>query len=703
MNLKTISIAASIFMVSSLYAQPSIKKFNENQQAVFEFLADDMQYSKTLVIGKGNATVINLDYLITADEANYDTKTGEITLIGNVSAYKGNSLFLKSDSIKIKMQENYSFLEPFYLQDSASGIWVSADEAEFNDTIYRTSDASVSSCSINNPIWSLKASSGEYDTQKEWMSLWNPRLCIYNMPVMYFPYLSFSLGFKRKSGLLYPLFGNSRDDGFLYSQPIFIAPSNFWDMTFAPQVRSKRGAGFYNEFRFIDDKDEILWLNLGYFANKKDYQERYDLENRNHYGLQLKYERKDLLSSEDSYFYEDGMHADISQVSDIDYFRLQNNNAEDKTDLQGNLLTSRFNYFLKSDSDYIGLYARYYSNLEQNSNANTIQTLPEIQYHRQIDNILVDDLYYSFDYKITNYTRREGFSATQQQVYLPFIYTKEVFDDYLNLSISPVVYATAVDYSRSNFDSGRYVNNHYVFKANTDLMKSYDNFGHTINLEAKYIMSGFDYKSGYFDQFFVLPGSDDEVELSIFQSFYDNDNNLKLSHKLKQYYYFIDNGEKIGELESELEYFYDYHWRFLSSIFYNHTEARISEATHQISYTNNDELSLFFGHFVRERFAREDLSQWRFGEANYINAGFYKSFAYFDVFANIGYDYKEDYFKTWSVGINTQVRCFKLGLKYASEVYPTLTTRGVEARDDKYVLLTLELMPLLKNGLKIGS
>lgn len=85
-----------------------------------------MEYSESKVIGKGHATVINLDYFVTANEATYDTQSGEIILNGNVNAYKGNSLYLKAQNVKIKIQQDYSFLEPFYLQDSMSGLWVDA-------------------------------------------------------------------------------------------------------------------------------------------------------------------------------------------------------------------------------------------------------------------------------------------------------------------------------------------------------------------------------------------------------------------------------------------------------------------------------------------------------------------------------------------------------------------------------------------------
>lgn len=699
-------VAALALSPSNMEARAAIKQFNQQQESIFEFLADDMEYNKTQIIGKGHVTIINRDYFVTANKAIYDTQKQEILLSGNVNAYKGNSLYLKSQEVKIRLQEDYSFLEPFYLQDSESGLWVDSKSAEFNNNIYQTKETNISTCSVNNPIWTIKAKEGEYDANDEWLTVWHPRLCIYDVPVLYFPYLSFSLGYKRKTGLLYPLVGNSSDDGFFYSQPIFIAPDDNWDMTFMPQIRTKRGGGFYNEFRMIDDQDKILWVNLGYFGNSRSYQQTYDLENRDHYGIQLKYERENLFSKPENYFYEDGLYVDISQISDIDYFRLQEEDAQNIADLQGNLLTSRLNYYLKSSEDYLGFSARYYSDLEQTSNANTLQTLPEIQYHRQIDNILLDNLYYSFDYKASNFTRPVGYRAIQQEAELPIIYTQSLLNDFLNVSLSPIFYGTSVDYSNKqqdlNLNNGRYFSQYYRFKANTDLVKKYDSFGHTISLEAEYTLPGFEHKEGDFTSFFTLPGDRQELKLGGTQYFYTLDNSLILSHKMEQYFYFEDNDNKLGELENEIQYFYNNQWSFVSDIFYSHKEARISEATHQVNY-ESDYIKASFGHFVRESFAKEDWINGRFGEANYINMGFRKEFENFDVFANAGYDYREKYFKTWQVGVDMQIRCFSFGVKYVSEIYPMLTSRGAEARDDKYILFTIQFIPLLSSDLKMGS
>ena len=54
------SIAAALAL-QPLQARPSVKQFNKNQEAIFEFVADDMEYDNSIIIGKGHAAVINLD------------------------------------------------------------------------------------------------------------------------------------------------------------------------------------------------------------------------------------------------------------------------------------------------------------------------------------------------------------------------------------------------------------------------------------------------------------------------------------------------------------------------------------------------------------------------------------------------------------------------------------------------------------------
>ena len=83
--------------------------------------------------------------------------------------------------------------------------------------------------------------------------------------------------------------------------------------------------------------------------------------------------------------------------------------------------------------------------------------------------------------------------------------------------------------------------------------------------------------------------------------------------------------------------------------------------------------------------------------------GFEKECANLYICASAGYDYEEEYFKAGQIGLETTIRCFAFGIKYVSEIYPKLTTRGAEAQDDKYVLFTIRFIPLLSTDVRAGS
>ncbi|MGP1450828.1 MAG: LPS-assembly protein LptD [Wolinella sp.] len=694
---------AVLLMSECAWGRASIERFDSAQNKVFEFLADNMDAKDTTLFGKGNVTLINLDYYITANSARYDMESGEIELNGNVNVFKGNALYLKSQNVKVELNGDYAFLEPFYLQDSSTGMWISSSQAEFSEETYRVGESILSTCNASQPIWHIEMSEGFYDTTDEWMKLWDSRLYFYRYPIFYTPYLSFSAGYKRKTGLLYPSLSHSNDDGFSYTQPIFIAPEDTWDMTVTPQIRTMRGKGVFSEFRLADDKNSVLWINGGTFRNTDFYKDKHDLKNRTHIGYQMRYHRHSLLANYFDYFDEDGLYIDFTHLNDIDYLRLQKN-GEDGVDIRDRLLTSRLSYYLKGERDYIGFYAKYYIDLAKANNDTTLQTLPTLHYHRRTSPLFVENLTYSFDYKAKNLTRKEGYEAIQHELDIPFRYTIPLVNDYFALSFGTNLYATKVNYrsvahSLDDFiDNGKFYSNYYIATINSDLARFYGDMLHTLHLEASYITPGAKERHGDFTDVLILPGASEEIALKMSQYFY-TDSRLRLYHQLEQSFYLDDYDYKYGELENELRYYISNNWSLSSSLIYSHEEEKIAETSHDIEYTE-DYFSAYLGHFFRERKLRRKEGGNRFLEANFIRAGFRKEFEEVTLFADAGYDYTEDYFRRWSVGISKDVKCFSYTLRFVNEIRPVLTTTGAKPTEDRYVMFEFRFIPVMSARIK---
>ena len=71
---------------------------------------------------------------------------------------------------------------------------------------------------------------------------------------------------------------------------------------------------------------------------------------------------------------------------------------------------------------------------------------------------------------------------------LPINYNKYFFDDFLYLNIGNEVVFNQFNYGNStqSFDNGTLIQNIFSTSVGTDLIKPYDEYLHTINLNAKY-------------------------------------------------------------------------------------------------------------------------------------------------------------------------------------------------------------------------
>jgi len=128
---------------------------------------------------------------------------------------------------------------------SASRIRLSqSGEVNLRDVRYTT-------CPGPKPDWELKASELDIDAQAHEGSARNAWVNFKGVPIFYWPYMSFPVGDERKSGLLFPNFGNSSNSGWQISTPWYwnIAPN--YDATLIPTWYALRGYDLGAEFRFL--------------------------------------------------------------------------------------------------------------------------------------------------------------------------------------------------------------------------------------------------------------------------------------------------------------------------------------------------------------------------------------------------------------------------------------------------------------------
>ncbi|MEO8009187.1 MAG: LPS assembly protein LptD, partial [Betaproteobacteria bacterium] len=121
-----------------------------------------------------------------------------------------------------------------------------------NRDLYKITKATYTNCDVGDDDWYLRIDRLELDRLRDIGVARNATVVFKGMPILYSPYLDFSLSGRRKTGLLPPTIGSTGQSGFEYTQPFYwnIAPNR--DATIAPRLLAKRGVLMNGDFRYLE-------------------------------------------------------------------------------------------------------------------------------------------------------------------------------------------------------------------------------------------------------------------------------------------------------------------------------------------------------------------------------------------------------------------------------------------------------------------
>ena len=90
-----------------------------------------------------------------------------------------------------------------------------------------------------------------------------------------------------------------------------------------------------------------------------------------------------------------------------------------------------------------------------------------------------------------NYTRPEGLTANVYEVSLPLSYSEHFLDDYFYAFVENKTIVSKYDYENFNtirYEDGTLVQNRTTVGIGSDLIKPYENYLHTVNFKAEYVV-----------------------------------------------------------------------------------------------------------------------------------------------------------------------------------------------------------------------
>jgi len=669
------------------------------EKSKIELIAKELDTTKITVKATGGVMVYYQDSLIKASSALYNKETKLLTLDGNVEMIgpEGTKEHTKHLEI-ITDKKDVTFEELFFVNEN--DVWLFSDKAHRLDGQYTLGTTILSSCDMNNPLWKMVFSHALYDSEAKYMKVYGAKVYFADIPVFYSPYLAFSS--KRSSGLLFPLFGYSAKEGFVYEQPIFWAISPSMDMEFNPQIRTSRSVGLYSTFRFVDTAHSSGKLRVGYFRDSQAYQEREKTKDLAHYGVEFLYDSSTLFSDYIPKGFKDGLYINTIYLNDIDYLNLQ------KSHLQHFGLTplqeSRLNYYLYDNDYYAGVNAKYFLDTRKESNVDTLQILPSLQLHKYLAPLIWDNLSYSIDFHINNFDRKEGVTLKQAEVKVPLEFTYSFLDDFLNISLGEELY-----YSKFFFGNGVYEHNTFQYYSNihqvklfTDLVKKYKGFIHIFQPSVAYIKPGnesakpVDFNALDTDQksLFTVGLPQEHYDFTLSHYFYDTNMRLKFYQRISQQYY-MNREYKLADMRNEMQYNWR-GWQFYNELIYSHEFSKVRESSSRISL-NEKEYRLSINHSFKRLLSHTSLDQ---TVANDINFDFRYSFNE-QVKFNGGFTYNIDKASStqWRVGGGYKRDCWSVDFSVREDIIPR--PAGVTKENTLYV--QFNFIPFGGGGIGTGA
>ena len=687
-------IVASLLITSSLLFSQELK--NEK----FQLVAKDITSKENIVVAVGNVVIFSPTYYLSADKIIFDKEKETFELFDNVLIIKDNNIQTQSNYAFIDLKTDSFNQNPLFLYEDSNKIWVNSKSSQKQSDVVELDSSIISSCDCLDPIWSIRASSADYDTKDKWMNAYNPRLYIKNFPVLYSPYIGFPTDTTRRTGLLLPTIGYSKTEGMFYSQPIFIAPAQNYDVELVPQVRTQRGYGSYAYYRYADSANSILNIKTGMFKEYEDYQLENELPNDLHYGADLDYSRTNIFSTNNS---DDGLFTSLNYLNDIEYVTLEEDDVESTTDKK---VESKINYFYNTPEYYTGTYLRYYIDTSKQSNDTTLQELPQVQFHKYNKEIFVEDLIYSVDTKFMNYTRPEGLTANVYEISAPVSYSKYFFDDYLYLTLENKTVISKYNYDHFinlDYEDANLIQNRTSVAVGSDLIKPYDDYLHTMNLNAEYsvpknlkedgdlygVTVDKDTVKGAELKAFPIFQEEKNIDLSLNQSLYTKESLKQLvNHKMTQSILYDEvDSPKLQNYENYVKVNHDY-GSVSGKVVYNVQDSEFIEnsASNTLSYDNT---SLTLGYYKSketENSNKEDLESYRIRTAYKISKDY--KIAYYE-----NYNMIDKVRNKQGVSLNIDDSCWNLDLSYENEILPT-SALNLEGVDQRIVFLNLTLKPI---------
>ena len=265
----------------------------------------------TQLVLEGDVRLSQGTFSAQGSRALYDQASGQMSLSGPIVS-RGQGFLLTGDSAEYdantgEMEVNTATFLIHAAEMRGQAGYLSRPSA----SIVNIQDGRLTTCSPDSNAWAIVASDIELDRAEGFGTATHVRLEVQDIPVFYWPYATFPIDDRRKSGFLYPSFGTSdTGSGLFMATPYYLNLAPNYDATVTPQYI--HGRGLFNEVegRYLSEYGESV-LQLGYINDDQAFSDEFPGEDGERWALDF--------TSKANFGYNWTGYADYSVVSDDEY------------------------------------------------------------------------------------------------------------------------------------------------------------------------------------------------------------------------------------------------------------------------------------------------------------------------------------------------------------------------------------------------
>lgn len=190
-----------------------------------------------------------------ADWVRYDPNKDELFARGNVVVTQGDRR-LETPTLHLRMSDHVGEVESarftFPTRGGMTGRGLADKLTLDGPDRYQLESASFTTCPAGNDDWALRTNKLDLDYVGQVGQARDVKIEFLGTPILYAPWLDFSLNDSRKTGFLTPTLGVSDSRGLEVMAPWYWNIAANRDATITPRLMSKRGLQLGGEFRYLD-------------------------------------------------------------------------------------------------------------------------------------------------------------------------------------------------------------------------------------------------------------------------------------------------------------------------------------------------------------------------------------------------------------------------------------------------------------------